>query len=203
MSPLVRSVCVSFVLCISTPIMAQLGFIMPNNIEQAHIRKIDSLDTYKPDLNVFKEHYRDSLMVKAFDTTKRYILRYSDTVKYDRSERRFVFREFAFGDTLYQMDSNSNLYYRSRTFKHQPAINSAEQILDAYLIQSKWFVPYIPDSRAIPLKPDNKRYVDYFVPHLYNSRYLVLQQHHGYHGYNHVGLVNFSNTICHYFEVLD
>ena len=202
MTVLIRAGWAVLLLFNSSLLFAQYGLISPNKLEKAHIRKIDSLDEHKQELTLFKKQYLYDTAVRAFDTTKYYVLRFSDTVKSDRSERRFVYGEFMMQDTLYQMDSYSNLYYYSKTFKHESITYTAKHLLALYPIQNKWLVPIIRDSLD-GLKQDNKTYYDYYLPYVYKNQILVLKQHHGYHGYNHVGLINFSNQINHYFEVID
>ncbi|MFT5513535.1 MAG: hypothetical protein ACI8SE_001943 [Bacteroidia bacterium] len=202
MTLIIRTLWVVLLIANSTLLMAQYGVITPNELEKVHIHKIDSLDEHKQALTLFKKQYIYATAVRAFDTTKNYVLRFSDTVKYDLSKRRFVHGEFIAQDTLYQMETNRNLYYRSRTFKHEPTTYTAKHILELYSIQNKWLVPIIPDSLS-GLKQDSKTYYDYCLPYLYKNQILILKQHHGYHGYNHVGLINFSNEINHYFDVIE
>lgn len=205
MKTVIRYIWVVVLVGSSSNLMAQFGIISTNKYERVHIQKIDSLDKHKNELLEFKLNYALDSFVTAFDTTKKYVLRYSDSIKYDRSSRRIVYGEMLFDTSIYNMDSNGNLYYSSRTFKHEPKTFTGKQILESYLIQDKYLVPIENDSLygEITGKHDRKTYYDYFTPYVYDKRILVLKQSHGHHGYDHVGLVSFSNEINHYFEVID
>ncbi|MFT5723784.1 MAG: hypothetical protein ACI9JN_000901 [Bacteroidia bacterium] len=205
MTPSIRLTLVLILVGSSNILMAQFGIITPNESKKVHIQKIDSLDEQKKALLNFKKRYAHDTAVKVLDTTLKYVLRFSDTIKHDRSSRRLDYGGLFFQNSIYQMASNSNLYYLSRTYRHEPTTFSAKQILELYQVQNMWLVPVIPDSIVSQSqnKPSNTTYYDYFVPYIYDNKILVLKQTHSYHGYNSVGLVSFSNQINHYFEVLE
>ena len=81
---LIRNYLAFTLVCFITNAYAQydvFGFTFPSNIENAHTRKIDSLDKFKPDLNAFKLLYKGDTATQMFDTTRSYVLIYSDTIK--------------------------------------------------------------------------------------------------------------------------
>lgn len=184
---------------------AQHWFPDHSAAEQLHIRKIDSIDAHKSALEDFKKTFANDSAIAEFDTTKKYRLRFSDTINYDRSDRRHFFETNAMGNAQYRVDSISDLYYRSRTHQHDTTRFTAGQIVAMFEIETKWYVPREEDSLNFENKSatKSKSYYDYFRPSMYGDKTLVLSRVHQYFGYNSIGLVNFSNQINHYFEVLE
>jgi hypothetical protein len=201
-------ICLAGLLLITSNLtMAQfesLGFISPTNAEKRHIRLIDSLDFNKSKLDLFKSTYKTDSAIRVFDTTKTYVHRFSDTVNYDRSSRRWIYDFVVNSDSIYNFGS-TNFHYKSRTGRHVAEAITALELLDQFKIRDKWFVPVIADSisPASNQKNQHQTYYDHFEPLFYGKTVLVLTNHRGHYGYDHVGLINFSNTICHYFEVVE
>lgn len=193
-----------FVILISVSVTrtnAQFEFIEYSNNTLAFMQKIDSMDTFKGMLNNYKQQFHGDTAIRLLDTTKRYQLKFSDTIKFDKSDRLWSYRMLNPLDSSQQMNSSHPFLYTSNTVHYDSIYYSGLEITQWLNVRSMYLTPQ--DSIGYLLDPtDQKTYIDYYTPSLYHGKYLVLTKHHGYYGHNSMGVVNFSNTVSHYFEVV-
>jgi len=203
-SYLIRLILFCIVAISAKRVQAQIGLSMVSNSDKAHVHRIDSLDEHKNALHAFKQQYADDTANPIFDTSKTYVMCFSDTIHFDKSDRRLLYALGNESKSIYQSDS-CNLYYLSRTGVHDSIIYTPHELLNFAHIHDKWLFPVDTGSNDMVKVPsvEHKIYYPYFRPSMYQDKFLVLTQSQGSFGYNSIGLVNFSRIINHYFVVTD